>query len=373
MASRLRGSAGIGLAAIAAAMLVMAGLFAAPARAQELDGIVVDLAVDVEQGECGEGDCPDDERPVTFDARLEIDPDSADNLGLTAGEVDEVDDALAGVDLADDLIDIEVEYPDGGTQDLEDEETICLQPGEFDVAAVVADEADLEAAVVEALNEVDEGMDLEPNDVAIEDFDDTFTVDECDDNGDGADHGHGHLDDRDQENVCNNVVNIILEDVQNPDVDNTQNGVDDDGTDDGDVSDEQVVDVAQELNVSLEIVQQCIQQNAGRDANINSNNDDDNINDDFIDDNNNNDDDDDFIDDNNNNDDFIDDGDDLLADDEDFNVQDDGRGQVLAGTYPNQNLPNTGGISPAAVLAGLGFALLIAGLSAGHAVARRRS
>lgn len=94
--------------------------------------------------------------------------------------------------------------------------------------------------------------------------------------------------------MCNNVVNIILDDVQNPDVD-----VDNDqvvsGTVSGDVSgdisneqvvevsNEQVVDIAQELNISPVIVQQCIQQNAGRDAIIvvdedNDNNDDDNNN-----------------------------------------------------------------------------------------------
>lgn len=100
------------------------------------------------------------------------------------------------------------------------------------------------------------------------------------------------IDDRDQTNVCNNVVNIILDDVQNPDVD-----VDNDqvvsGTVSGDVSgdisneqvvevsNEQVVDIAQELNISPVIVQQCIQQNAGRDAIIvvdEDNNDDDNNN-----------------------------------------------------------------------------------------------
>lgn len=85
------------------------------------------------------------------------------------------------------------------------------------------------------------------------------------------------IDDRDQTNVCNNVVNIIVEDVQNPDVDvNNEQVVS--GTVSGDVSadasneqvvevsNEQVVEVAQELNVSPVIVQQCIQQNAGRDA-----------------------------------------------------------------------------------------------------------
>ncbi len=98
------------------------------------------------------------------------------------------------------------------------------------------------------------------------------------------------IDDRDFEQTCNNVVNIILEDVQNPDVDNNQNAtVSVEATQAGDssvdnalgvttgniatgdvnnavvvgVSQEQVVNIAQELNVSPEIVQTCIQ--AGRD------------------------------------------------------------------------------------------------------------
>jgi hypothetical protein len=115
-------------------------------------------------------------------------------------------------------------------------------------------------------------------------------------NGGGTTGGQGDeididIDDRDQTNVCNNVVNIILDDVQNPDVDidndqtvsgpvsgDASNEQAVSGTVSGDVSgdasneqvvevsNEQVVEVAQELNISPVIVQQCIQQNAGRDA-----------------------------------------------------------------------------------------------------------
>jgi hypothetical protein len=381
-------------------MLIVAGVFASTAQAQDLSaGVDVDLVVDIEQGECGEGECADDERPVTFDARLEIDEQSAQDLNLSTEEIVEVNDALAGVELTDELIDITVEDPDGGTQEVEDEETICLQPGEFDVTAVVAEVDTLETDVVEALNEVDEGSDLTAEDVTIEDFDEPFTVDECDENGDDDDNGNVDIDDRDQENVCNNVVNIINEDVQNPDVDNTQDNDVDVGNSPDDpigetptegpeaedevssndqavtVTDEQVVDIAQELNVSPVIVQTCIQQNAGRDANINSNNNDENIDEEIIDE--------EFDDEEFNDEEVIidededfdtqDNGEDLIDDDEDLNVQDDGRGQVLADTIPNQVLPNTGGISPAAVLAGLGFTLLLASPSAGYAVARRRS
>ena len=115
-------------------------------------------------------------------------------------------------------------------------------------------------------------------------------------NGGGTTEDRGDridIDDRDQTNVCNNVVNIIVEDVQNPDVDvdNDQavsgpvsGGVSADASNEQvvEVSNEQVVEVAQELNISPVIVQQCIQQNAGRDAIIvaddNDNNNDDNDN-----------------------------------------------------------------------------------------------
>ena len=95
--------------------------------------------------------------------------------------------------------------------------------------------------------------------------------------------GNVNIDDRGQENVCNQVVNIILEDVQNNDVNNTQYAdvdvinrpddpvgvAEDEVSSDGqavEVTQEQVVDIDQELNVSPTIVQTCIQQNAGRDA-----------------------------------------------------------------------------------------------------------
>jgi uncharacterized repeat protein (TIGR01451 family) len=89
------------------------------------------------------------------------------------------------------------------------------------------------------------------------------------------DPGNVAIEDRSQTNVCENVVNIINEDVQNPVVDNDQNAnVTNTQTATGnnaneqvvEISQEQVVKIDQELNVSPVIVQQCIQQNAGRDA-----------------------------------------------------------------------------------------------------------
>ncbi len=102
------------------------------------------------------------------------------------------------------------------------------------------------------------------------------------------------IDDRDFEQTCNNVVNIIIQDVLNPDVDNNQSATvnvsatqsadssasstltvvsgnlsstittgDNTNTVAVEVSQDQIVDIAQELNVSPEIVQTCIQ--AGRD------------------------------------------------------------------------------------------------------------
>ncbi len=88
----------------------------------------------------------------------------------------------------------------------------------------------------------------------------------------------------------NNVVNIIIEDVQNPSVNNTissdvnatnsQNVSDVQSSTIGAVSNEQVVDIAQELNISPTIVQNCIQQNVGEDVIIGKDDDVDNNNDD---------------------------------------------------------------------------------------------
>ena len=97
--------------------------------------------------------------------------------------------------------------------------------------------------------------------------------------------GNVDIDDRDQTNVCENVVNFILNDVQSPDVNNTQNVTtgatnsneqtvggetvavgDTDNDQTVTVTPNQVTQIAQELNISPTIVQQCIQQNAGRDA-----------------------------------------------------------------------------------------------------------
>ena len=100
---------------------------------------------------------------------------------------------------------------------------------------------------------------------------------------------NNNVDDRDQANVCRNVVNIFVENVQNPTVDNSRTGgdvnVDNDQVVSGDGnSNEQVVDIAQELNISPVIVQQCIQQNAGRDIIVVSDSNDDNDNDNSVND-----------------------------------------------------------------------------------------
>ncbi len=104
------------------------------------------------------------------------------------------------------------------------------------------------------------------------------------------------------------------------------------------ISQEQIVDIAQELNVSPVIVQQCIQQNAGRD----------------------------IIDvvenDSNNNEDI-----DVI--DERF----DDRNEVLAASIPDKLLPNTGGITLVAGPTVLALICTAAALSVGYAVVRRRS
>lgn len=182
--------------------------------------------------------------------------------------------------MTDDLIEITVTDDEGRMREVEDEETVCLEPGEYEVEATLAGEPALKKAVIAQLVELDPDSDLTADNITIEEFEDTFDVEECpnDDNGDNID-----IDDRDQTNVCNNVVNIIIRDVQNPDVDvNNEQAVSGDVSNEQavsgsvssdvsneqvvEVSNEQVVDIAQELNISPVIVQQCIQQNAGRDA-----------------------------------------------------------------------------------------------------------
>ena len=378
MEGRLRGPAGVWLAAIAAAMLIVAGLFAAPARAQTAEDIVVDFSVDVVQGECGEEGCPEGERPVTFEPELVVDRD-ASRADLDTDQIAEVDRIL------EEQAEVEVEI-EGEEEPVETGgEPICLEPGEYDFTAEVVNEEALATAIAEEIGD----NTFDADDLVIEPVEDTFVVEECDDNDD--DNGNVDIDDRDQTNVCRNVVNIILNDVQNPDVNNNQDAdVDtpitreveeepepDDVIDEPvGVTDEQVVDIAQELNVSPTIVQQCIQQNAGRDANLRIG-DEENIDVVIVDEE---DIDEKIIDEENIDEKIVDEEEDVFVDKE--VVDDDGeavvldeqrRGEVLAATIPDGLLPNTGGISPAAVLAGLGFALLLAGLSVGHAVARRRS
>ena len=117
------GRKGLGatLAVLAAVMLVLSGLFASPARAQATpDSVVVDLVVETEQGECGEGDCADDERPVTFDVVAEV--NAGQNVPLTEAQRNDINAALAAADFG-----ITVEDPDGGPQEIEDGQTLCWE------------------------------------------------------------------------------------------------------------------------------------------------------------------------------------------------------------------------------------------------------
>jgi len=209
----------------------------------------------------------------------------------------------------------------------------------------------------------------------------TTIINDVDDEDDDDDRGgagrrgdrNNDLDDREQNNVGRNVINIILDDVQSPDVDNTRD-VDTGATNsnsqtvggetvavgdsDNDqtvtVTPSQVAEVAQDLNISPEIVQQCIQQNAGRDANINSRNNDENINEEF---------DDEEFDDEEFDDEEFDDEEFVLDDDDDELVIDERDGEVLADTIPNRLLPNTGGSlgvwAGIVVLVGLYVVLLV--------------
>ncbi|CAA9451982.1 MAG: hypothetical protein AVDCRST_MAG37-2445 [uncultured Rubrobacteraceae bacterium] len=286
----------IGLLISGAVISVYLVLLAPPTRAQvpEPGDIVVDFSVNVVQGECGAGECPDGARPVTFEPEFSVDRDASRD-DLDDNEIAEINEILENQA----EVEVTVQVP-GPDETLGADEAVCLEPGQYEFTAEVVNEAALAAAIDQAID----GAEFMEEDLVIEEFEDTFVVEECpdDNNGDTID-----IDDRDQTNVCNNVVNIILEDVQNPDVDvdndqavsgpvsgdvsneqavsgDVSGGVSADASNEQvvEVSNEQVVEVAQELNISPVIVQQCIQQNAGRDAIIvaddNDNNDNDNNN-----------------------------------------------------------------------------------------------
>ena len=100
MEGRVRGSAGVGVAALAAAMLVLSGLLAAPARAQRTVTDPFDLLVDVNIGECGIEGCPDGQSPVTVTPSLAYSTQLETLLGN--------DPQLTDAEIADILADAEI-------------------------------------------------------------------------------------------------------------------------------------------------------------------------------------------------------------------------------------------------------------------------
>ena len=201
---------GVAVAVLVAALFVLSGLLAAPVRATHTDDIIVDFSVDVVTGECGEGNCPDGTRPVTFEPELMV--DAAASRELTQAQRDQVNQILKGAD-----VEVTVEVP-GPDETVLNDETICLGPGQYDFTAEVVNETQLAAAIAAAIGDTNFGEE----DLIIDLIEDDFVVGECPVDPDDGD-GDINIDDRDHTNVCRNVVNIILENVQNSDVDNTQN------------------------------------------------------------------------------------------------------------------------------------------------------
>jgi hypothetical protein len=329
----------VALAVLAAAVLVLAGVFASPARAQ-VDEEVLDVLVDVEVGECDEGQCDEGERPVTFTPVLSLNADLEQEL-LDAGVAPaDVDAALdAALDAAAEVVDfgeIVVEDSEGNeVARVDPGETVCLEPGSYTASASV-DNAEVTAqAAIDELEALLTDVDLSQLVENVDVVDEVFVVDECDEVPDDGD-------DRDQ-TVCQIVVTEV-NDLQNPDVD-VNNAQDEEAQalqepEEGEVSEEQVVDIAEELNVSERIVRRCIQNNIGEDVTIGD-------------------------DDNNdgNNDDGTDTADDTTA-------RDDLKDDVIVDTIPDKTLPDTGGV-PLPALAALALAFVVAGALVLRGVMRR--
>ncbi len=74
-----------------------------------------------------------------------------------------------------------------------------------------------EAALVTAIVNAVDNPEVTPEDIVINDDETTFDDEECDGDDNGGDV---NIEDRSQTNVGENVVNIILDDVQSPVVDN---------------------------------------------------------------------------------------------------------------------------------------------------------
>ncbi len=177
------------------------GVVSGPAQAQitdiELEDIIFGLTVSVDEGECGAGGCPEDERPVTFTALLTADAEST--LDLTAEQLAQLNAALDAS-----VFDIEVTDSEGNTQTVESGEAVCLPPGETTVTATAV-EADVAAALEEFLDITEDPLlEITADNITIGEFTNTFVVAACpddgapppdddDDAGDGGPIGDGNI------------------------------------------------------------------------------------------------------------------------------------------------------------------------------------
>ena len=174
--------------AVAAVLLVPTGLASAPAGAQGTNDVVVDLVVTVDQGQCGTGNCAQGETPVTFDATLTVNEAETQINGrsLTPQQAAAVNAALEAQG-----VEITLTDAAGTAQTVDEGTAICLEPGQYTVAAAPVDADAAIQAVVVAL--ADEGIPIVADDVTIGEFTDTFRVARCpaEDGGGGGDGGEG--------------------------------------------------------------------------------------------------------------------------------------------------------------------------------------
>jgi hypothetical protein len=176
--------------AVAAVLLVLMGLAAAPAQAQAT-GVEVDLVVDTQPGDCGTGDCLPGERPITFNANLTVDEQASQVNGqpLTAQQVAGINRALETA-----VLEITVTNPNGTTQTVGEGEALCLEPGQYTVTATVTNETAVAQAVADAL--ADQNVTAANVDIG-ELTEDTLVVAQCPagdgGGGNGGDGGGGSV------------------------------------------------------------------------------------------------------------------------------------------------------------------------------------
>jgi len=161
---------------------------AKPAEAQVVvSGEVLNVLVDVEQGECGTGGCAEGERPVTVTPILSLNTELA--ALLTAAQEQAILDAAAAV-----AIFGEVTITDSAgavVATVDPGETVCLEPGDFTASSSVVNAGVTADAALDALAGLGLGIDLSALVADVLVIEEPFVVAECPGGGPGGGGGGG--------------------------------------------------------------------------------------------------------------------------------------------------------------------------------------